>query len=118
MSGILSFIAAVEPVDDSIIVAITAFLGIGIGTTVWIKKEKDNRNQIRILKYINKNRGKATLTELVLALELPVQSTKKIIEKLQNHGMITLETTDKGELLYCCQDIILLQEKYKSFQVL
>lgn len=116
-SGLLAFIAAIAPVSDDFLLSFFTFLGIGIGSTLWIEREKGHRNEIRILRYIKKKQGKATLTELVLDLELPVRTTKKLIEKLQNQDLITLEITEDGEALYCNNDLLNIQKKYSIYNI-
>ncbi len=112
LSGILIFMAVVDTANKEITTAIVAFIILGLGSTIWLEIQKINRNQILILKYLTKRDGKATLTELVLHLELSVWYTKKLLDRLQNQGILTLDISDSGEAYYRCNDIIALQSRY------
>lgn len=93
-------------------------MAIGIGSTIWLEIEKANRNQILILKYLSKKDGKVTLIELVLYLELSVKYTKRLVDKLQEQGVLTLEVSDNGEAYYRCNDIIAIQNRYNTKAIL
>ena len=112
IAGFLSFIAAVEHVGQGVPPIIMALYGIGIGSTFWLSKDKKQIDQINLLKYISNNHGKATLSELVISLDLPVERVKKILNKLEKHGAINIEISQKGEIIYCCSDILSIESEY------
>ncbi|UZR95038.1 helix-turn-helix transcriptional regulator [Chondrinema litorale] len=113
VGGLMTFISVVEHhVPDGIPPFIMALLGIGIGSTVWLNKDQRKIDQINLLKYISNNHGRATLSELVIALEFPVEKVKKLLDKLEKHGAVTIEISQKGEIIYCCTDMLSISSEY------
>ncbi|MEM1134863.1 MAG: hypothetical protein AAGI07_03415 [Bacteroidota bacterium] len=115
MGSVLTIIASsIHNPSEGFAPAILGLLGLAIGSSVWLKRERTNREQINLIKYIVNNHGRATLSELVIALDFPVEKVKKLVDKLQKHGAITVEVSQRGEIIYCCSDIITIESEYDS----
>ncbi|MEN7550573.1 hypothetical protein AAG747_21815 [Rapidithrix thailandica] len=88
--------------------------GLGVFNSIRLRKKRD---EIKVLKYLSYSHGKATVAELVVNLKMPIDRVKKVIERLQKHGVIGVEVADDGEMLYSVSNSRTFEEKLLSGKV-
>ncbi|MBX2842642.1 MAG: hypothetical protein KTR26_12800 [Flammeovirgaceae bacterium] len=113
-SGFMAIALAVEPAHNAIAFVAPFIIStiLGTGSTWWLSVERNKEEEIKLLKFVIKNGGKATLGEIVADLEIPVKRVRKTVDKLQKHGALGTNVSDNGELIYSSSEINLINPQY------
>lgn len=100
--GSLTTIAAFDVGPEPLIASFVAY-GIGIFTFKNGKRLQKKREDLSVLRYLSTHRG-VSLTEIILDLDLPIDSGTKIMERLQQHNLVRLHVSETGDMLYSIAD--------------
>lgn len=85
------------------------------------KKERNlaNLQQIRqLLQVISANYGKVSLAELVMKIDMPLPELKAKLDEMQKDGLLGMEVSNSGEVLYTVSNAISLEEKWDTHKLI
>ena len=99
---VTTLVAMVEGFPEPLIASVIGF-GIGIFSFKNAKKLQRKREDQGILKYLMRHRG-ASLTEIIVDLDLDVESANKIMQRLETHNLIRYQVSETGDVLYSIAD--------------
>ncbi len=99
---VTTLVALVEGFPEPLIASVIGF-GIGIFSFKNAKKLQRKREDQSILKYLMRHRG-ASLTEIIVDLDLDVESASKIMQRLESHNLIRYQVSETGDVLYSIAD--------------
>ena len=68
----------------------------------------------KVLKLAKQKKGKLTVVEVMIALDIDTPAAKDVLDKLAAQGLAALEMTDSGILVYVFYDIQHLKDKNSS----
>jgi hypothetical protein len=104
-------IANIQYLTESLI-----FTALGAGVTTYCvinaRKLRMKHEEIGMLRFMALRNGRVSLAEFIIHLEITAERTKQILDRLQNHGVIVVEVTTNGELVYSIQDSMRQIERY------
>lgn len=102
VGSITTMVAIVEGFPEPLIASVIGF-GIGVFTFKNGKKLQRKREDQHILKYLMRHRG-ASLSEIIVDVDLDVQSASKIMERLESHNLVRYQVSETGDVLYSIAD--------------
>lgn len=85
--------------------------------------KKENKladlQQIRqLLEVVSANYGKMSLAELVMKMEIPLPELKAKLDEMQKDGLLGMEVSNSGEVLYTVSNPISLEEKMATHKLI
>lgn len=85
--------------------------------------KKENKladlQQIRqLLQVVSANYGKMSLAELVMKMEIPLPELKAKLDEMQKDGLLGMEVSNSGEVLYTVSNPISLEEKMATHKLI
>ncbi len=93
-------------------------LGIGLRSTQLLlrdaKKEKAQKElevSKKIIHLISEKYGKATLAELIMRMDMPLPELKAKLDELQKEGILGIEVSNAGEVLYTVSNLVSLEDR-------
>jgi hypothetical protein len=102
-----------------------ASLGIGLRSTQLLlqdaKKEKARKElelSKKIVHLISEKYGKITLAELMMRMDMPLPELKAKLDDLQNEGIVGIEVSQTGEILYTVSNPISLEDKLYTHKLM
>jgi hypothetical protein len=95
---------------------IFGFVATGVSTYCALnaRKLRKKHEELGMLQFMALKNGRVSLAEIMLHLEITAERTKEILDRLQNHGVIVVEVTSNGELVYSVQDSFRQIERYMA----
>ncbi|WP_291722165.1 hypothetical protein [Bernardetia sp.] len=74
------------------------------------KKELFQKKQLDILYLAAQHRGQLTPTQVALQTNTPIDETKEILDSLSDAGVMELQVSHKGNLVYTLTDEVFLED--------
>lgn len=68
------------------------------------KQIKELAQMQKLLSLISQNAGRATLAEIVMKMNMPLPELKAKLDELQKEGVLGLEVSNTGEVLYTASE--------------
>ena len=100
--GTLTTMASIDVGPEPLIASVIAY-GIGIFTFKNGKRLQKKREDLSVLRYLMTHRG-VSLTEIIVDLDIPIDTGAKIMERLQQHSLVRLHVSESGDMLYSIAD--------------
>lgn len=104
---------------------LTVFLGLGgTGTYSLLQDSKkaqaliDLQQTKQLLQVISTHFGKISFAELVMKMNTPVPELKAKLDELQKDGLLGMEVSNAGEVLYTISNPISLEDRLHSHKLL
>lgn len=92
--------------------------GIGAFSLIQDEKEENALKELgktqRILRLITESHGKTTFADLIMKMEVPIPELKAKLDELQKEGILGMEISNSGEILYTVSNPIALEDKLKT----
>lgn len=85
------------------------------------KKEKAfaNLQQTReLLQIVSSNYGKVSLSELVMKIDMPLPELKAKLDEMQKDGLLGMEVSNSGEVLYTVSNPLTLADRLDSHKLI
>lgn len=118
-----SMISSVH-VPPEAVLFLTTFMGIGgfctkslLGEAKRVAALKDLEESKRLVLLISRNFGKTSLAELMVQLNMPLPELKAKLDELQKEGILGMEVSNSGEVLYTVSNPI-LEDRLHSHQLI
>ncbi len=100
-------------------------LGIGLRSTQLLlrdaKKEKAQKEleiSKRIIHLISEKYGKTTLAELMVRMDMPLPELKAKLDELQKEGILGIEVSNTGEVLYTVSNLVSLEDRIHTHKLI
>jgi|GEM_PF-5257782 len=100
--GTLTTMASFDVGPEPLIASVIAY-GIGIFTYKNGQRLQRKREDLSVLRYLMTHRG-VSLTEIIVDLDIPIDTGAKIMERLQQHSLVRLHVSESGDMLYSIAD--------------
>jgi hypothetical protein len=85
------------------------------------KKEKTKEEletSKKLVKLISASYGKTTLAELMMQMDMPVPSLKAKLDEMQKDGLLGMEVSNAGEVLYTVSNPLTLADRLDSHKLI
>jgi len=102
VGSITTMVAITEWIGEPLIASAIGF-GIGIFSFKNSQSLQRKREDQHILRYLMRHRS-ASLTEIIIDLDLSVERANKIMERLEKHSLIRYQVSETGDILYNISD--------------
>jgi hypothetical protein len=104
---------------------LAASLGIGLRSTQLLlqdaKKEKAQKElelSKKIVHLISEKYGKTTLAELMMRMDMPLPELKAKLDELQKEGILGMEVSNSGEVLYTVSNLSSLENRIYTHKLI
>jgi hypothetical protein len=104
---------------------LAASLGIGLRSTQLLlqdaKKEKAQKElelSKKIVHLISEKYGKTTLAELMMRMDMPLPELKAKLDELQKEGILGMEVSNSGEVLYTVSNLSSLEDRIYTHKLI
>ncbi|GAB4109553.1 MAG: hypothetical protein OHK0057_09300 [Thermoflexibacter sp.] len=71
----------------------------------------------KIVHLISEKYGKTTLAELMMRLDMPLLELKAKLDDLQKEGIVGIEVSQTGEILYTVSNPISLEDRLYTYKL-
>jgi hypothetical protein len=107
------------------ILFLTTFLGTGGFLTKSLLNDakiaqaiKDLEESKRLVLLISNRFGKISLAELMVQMDIPLPELKAKLDELQKEGILGMEVSNSGEVLYTVSNPISLEDRLHTHQLI
>jgi hypothetical protein len=113
-------ISSGNPTPDSVIYLFFFALIGGLGAFSLIRDEKEEAARIelgktkKLIELIMQNHGKTTFADLIMHIEVPIPMLKAKLEELQKEGIVGMEVSNSGEIVYFVSNPKKLEDKFNT----
>lgn len=82
------------------------------------RSQKDLEMSKRLVQLIRNSYGKTTFAELMMEMDTPLPELKAKLDEMQKDGLLGMEVSNSGEVLYTVSNPISLQEKMDTHKLI
>ncbi|MCU0390143.1 MAG: hypothetical protein MUE81_03420 [Thermoflexibacter sp.] len=104
---------------------LSAFLGVGGRSTQLLLQDakkaqalKDLEISKKLIHLVSANYGKTTLAEIMMKMDMPIPELKAKLEELQKEGILGVEISNSGEMLYTVSNPVSLEDRLFSHKLI
>jgi hypothetical protein len=124
-TGIIGSIVSSEFVQPEAWFFLTVFLGLGSTGTYSLLQDAKKAQELvnlqqtkHLLRVVSSNFGKISFAELVMQMNTPIAELKAKLDEMQKDGLLGMEVSHAGEVLYTVSNPISLEDRLHAHKLL
>jgi predicted transcriptional regulator len=110
IGGILDFISSYRSFSPEPLIIGVVLTSLGILSRKSYIRLKNQQREMDLLKLMLINKGKVSVAEAAIKLNIPIDKIQQIIDNLHNKGHFVLDVAESGEMIYKLNQATLINE--------